>query len=355
MATSPNTANTLSCTYGTFDATTLYIDTAASTNTTCWPLTATAYLGVRRSYTASATDSSSCTKGLQALQLVQWLATNSSITATTDYQQNPRPAELSFIYDDITNVLNSITCDGTTMLITLPNIWSLSAGVAGFGIAFAVLGLLGIIASLVVVAMYHSHPVIKSASTWFVFTSMFGVGLMFASIFFLVSDVNSANCAAFDWFLNVGFTMTFAPLLAKTWRIYRIFGRKKLSVVKVTNRKLGVIVATIITCELIIMSLWQGISPLQPVVSTDYSGTTYTQYTECSTVDEGSNFLIAVAVMKASMLLYGAILAFSTRRVTDHFNESQIDCMVHLQCDLFGWNHRCHHYICWSGGRCERH
>lgn len=242
----------LSCAYDTFNPIDLSINTVQSTNMSCWPLTATAYLGIRKSYSASSTDSGSCTKGIQSLQLVQWLATNPALKSTTDYQLNPRPSEIDFVATTITNTLNAITCDGKTLLIMLPSIWEMSPAVAGFGNALAVLGLLGIVTALTIVGMYRSNSVMKSASTWFVFTSLFGVGMMFVSIFFLVSDVTTANCSAFNWFVNVGFMLAFAPLLAKTWRIYRIFGRKKLSVVKVTNQKLGVIVAIIISLELLL-------------------------------------------------------------------------------------------------------
>ena len=178
---------------------------------------------------------------------------------------------------------------------------------------------------MAVVAFYRNHPVMRSASSWFVLTSLSGVALMFLSLVFWVSQASVATCNAFSWCLNLGFMLTFGPLFAKTWRIYRIFGRKKLSVIKISNRRLGVMVSTFISAEIAILAIWQAVGPLQPVVTTQITGSPAVehQYIQCGTSGDGSRFLIVIGVTKGLLLLYGALLAFSTRRVTDHFNESQ--------------------------------
>jgi phosphate transport system substrate-binding protein len=325
VSTSSTSNSMIACITDTFSVSTLSINPQASSNPACWPFTTAVYLAVRNSYTAAATDTSQCEQGLKALKFVQWLITTPLLDAATHSQSSPRPAGLFNIESAIIDALNNVTCDGTTMLITLPVVWSLTSAASGFGIAMSVIGLIGILGLLILVAVYRNHPVMRSASPWFVFTSLSGVGLMLISLFFWVSNATVANCNAFSWCINLGFMLTFAPLFAKTWRIYRIFGRKKLSVIKISNRKLGLMVSTFISAEIAILSVWQAVGPLQPVVTMQTTGNPVIehQYTQCGTVGDGSRFLIVIGVTKGVLLLYGALLAFSTRRVTDHFNESQ--------------------------------
>ena len=315
----------LACLTDTFTASILSANPRASNNPTCWPLTLVASLVVRASYTAASTDTSNCQSGLEALQLVQWLVTLPLLDLTTTSQSSPRTVMLPNIKTAVVNALNAVTCDGRTMLITLPVIWSLSTAASGSGIAMSAVGIIGILVVLTLVTLYRNHPALRSASPRFVLTSLSGVALMLVAVFFWVSDTTVANCNAFNWCINLGFILTFAPLFAKTWRIYRIFGRKKLSVIKISNRKLGLIVLGIISAEVLILCVWQAVGPLHPVITTQTTGSPAVEhlYTQCGTTGDGSKMLIVVGVTKGALMLYGALLAFSTRRVTDHFNESQ--------------------------------
>ena len=323
ISSSPDTM--LACATDTFWVPTLALNPQASSNPGCWPYTSAIYLAVRTWYTAAATDSSNCDRGLKALQFAQWLIATPLLDAATRSQSSPRPADLPNIESAIIDALNNVTCDGTTMLITLAVVWSLSVGVSAFGITMSVIGLIGILAALTLVALYRNHPVMRSSSWWFVFTSLGGVGLMLIGLLFWVSEATAANCNAFSWCTNLGFMLTFSPLFAKTWRIYRIFGGKKLNVVKISNRKLSTMVLFFISAETLILSIWQAVGPLQPVMTMQTTGSPAVehQYIQCGTLGDGGRFLIVIGVTKGALLLYGALLAFSTRRVTDHFNESQ--------------------------------
>ena len=315
----------IACTTDTFDASNLSLNLEASLDPTCWPLTMVAYLAVRRSYAGKAKDTSQCDRGLKALQFGNWVLTNQSLDVATRSQSSPRPATLPKIQSAITERLDAVTCDGTTMLVTLPVIWSLSAHIRTFGIAMSIIGLLTILVGLVIVLLYIKSPVMRSASPWFMLRSLIGISLMFIGTLFLVSNPSLINCGAVAWFLNLGFILTFAPLFAKAWRVYRIFGRKKLGVIKISDARLAIMVGLFMFIEFLILSTWQAVSPLQPIISIQESESPRMdyQYTQCGTLDPGQNFLIVVGITKTVMLVYGALLAFSTRRVTDHFNESQ--------------------------------
>ena len=53
----------------------------------------------------------------------------------------------------------------------------------------------------------------------------------------------------------MGLKFTFAPLFAKTWRIYRIFGVRKLKVIALTNRRLLLLCGALLSIELVLMAV----------------------------------------------------------------------------------------------------
>ena len=264
---------------------------------------------------------------LSALQYLQWLFTAVEVDAVATSSNVVRFPSLSASIQALyVSALDSVLCDGSTLLVTLPIIWQVSSGVStGVGV-LCLLGAGVCVCLIVYTWLYRCHPVIRSSSPAFLSTSLFGVVVVLCGTFVLVQPASSMACSALAWLWSFGFSLTFAPLFAKTWRIYRIFGRKKLSVIKISNAKLAVLVYAILTLDLVLMSVWQAISPLQPYTATQYTGSSSpqlrTEYSQCGVEGAGKTMLAAVAVSKGVLLLFGALMAFTTRKVTSTFNES---------------------------------
>lgn len=223
------------------------------------------------------------------------------------------------------SALNSVVCNDETLLITLPIVWSLSEALFAASLAAAIIGFVVTNALAIYVIVQHRHPIIRSASPLFLLISLFGVQLLFGSVIALVSDVSAMSCSAFSWLVNLGLMVTFVPLFARVWRIYRIFGRKKLSVVRLSNRKLMFLVGVFWMIELAFMAAWQGAGQLQPVLTVKWEGTPSREhyYTQCSTQGgAGDAFFGIAAAEKGALLFFGALMAFSTRKVQSKFNES---------------------------------
>jgi len=66
----------------------------------------------------------------------------------------------------------------------------------------------------------HRAPVIRAATPSFCAVSIVGAVFMLASNFFSTLVVDDAQCAAAAWLLTIGFTLTFAALFIKTFRIW---------------------------------------------------------------------------------------------------------------------------------------
>ena len=299
---------------------------------------------IRKSYTSTAIDGTSCDRGLDALQYLYWLFSNTQVDALVGPVDVVSFSSLSpDIQAAYIAALDAVTCDGETLLITLPTVWQLTGGIAAFAQAACVLGI--ILCLTVAAAVLHNrhHPVIRSASPPFLFMSVAGVLVLFASGFLLVSAASSGICSAVSWSVMLGLQLTFAPLFAKTWRIYRIFGRKKLSVVQISNKKLMAIVAAILALDAVLVAVWQGTGPLTPIVTTINATNSagklvINQYTQCGVGAGNATTLFAViCIEKGVLFVFGALMAFTTRRVSSTFNESQgISLSIYNVCFTIG-------------------
>ena len=294
---------------------------------------------LRTDYYSAAGNSSGCDRGYDTLLFLQWFYSTALIDGAVSSENEVRVSALSpLILHGYLAALAAVTCDTETLLVTQPVAWQLSPGIAGFVNALSALGLLGCLALGLVVFVYRSHPVMRSASPIFLLLSLAGVGLMFTSGFLLVARVSSASCAGFSWLLNFGLTLCFAPLFAKTWRIYRIFGRKKLSVVLISNARLLLLCAALLALEAVLQAAWTAVGQLSPMlslvttssqtvlsVSTGVTRFVIDSYSQCGVAAGSSSqsLFIAVMVEKAAVFCFGALMAFTTRKVHSTFNESQ--------------------------------
>ena len=214
-------AGLTACVANVFDAATLTVDFNDSPDPTCWPTSQQLVTLIRKRYYSTATNTSSCKRGLDALQYLQWLFTDDNITPLLEASNFLRIPSAAFpqVPPAYVAALDSVLCDDTTLLITLPTVWSTSVIVSSFVSALSGLGILLTVAVICLIGLYYRHPAIRSSSPPFVLLSMLGIICLFVSAIVLVSPPAEDTCKALNWLWNLGFDLTFAPLFAKTWRI----------------------------------------------------------------------------------------------------------------------------------------
>ena len=330
------------CAYDTFDAAFLSSGqplalSVGSTNLSCYSATQQVTAVLRTRYSSTAVDTSNCDRGYDALQFLSWFYSTASIDELVNSVAEVRVSSLlPKILSAYTAALQAVTCDGETLLVTQAVPWTLSSGIASFVYALSAMGVIGCLVLCGLMWEYRTHPIVRSASPLFLLLSVVGVAFIFGSGFALVSNVTTVSCSTFSWLLNFGLLLSFAPLFAKTWRIYRIFGRKKLSVVAISNRKLLSMVVVLVAVELLLMAIWQAVGELQPIasnvttssqvvlsVSTDTTRLIVDQYVQCGVPAGASKTMFIIVVLeKGCMFVFGALMAFTTRKVKSTFNES---------------------------------
>jgi phosphate transport system substrate-binding protein len=289
----------------------------------CWPLSTLLSFVVKVSY-SSAKGVDVCTQGLHSLEFINYVQSTHSLSKPMDAFAQIRLADNSLIARYALNQLNTATCDHQAMLIILPIIYSISSAIHNFAIAIAAIGFIGTVISAILVVSYRLNVVIRSSSTPFLCIILLGMSLLLGAIPAWASTPTNASCSAFLWLVNMGFMCLFCPLFAKTWRVWRIFSGSHLRIVKISNQKLMAITGAVLLADIILIAVWQGIAPLVPIEYDRIIGSDQHLFTHCSVRSTGSGviFVGLVAAEKAGLLLFGAIMAFSTRNVKGSFNES---------------------------------
>ncbi|KAJ3189717.1 hypothetical protein HDU85_000001 [Gaertneriomyces sp. JEL0708] len=196
---------------------------------------------------------------------------------------------------------------------------------SALGGVFASLAVLFIVLGLVATAMivfYRNEGVIKKAS-WKSLT-LIALGTSIASIspLLYIGTPNKAMCVLQPIVLNVGFGLTFSNLLAKTWRVYKIFFNTKMMIAPINDVKLFYFSAGIVVIELIISIVW---------VTYDAPSVSIIKMTEVKhmLMCQSSDASFQKRMTAVSMAFNGVLLAlttylsYQTRDVRAEYNESK--------------------------------
>lgn len=312
----------------------------------CWPLTAGASLALGSSYSSqralggartvpptllsavTGRPFSPCVRAQKTLELVRWLQVSPQLSAAAINSGCVRLSDFAAVQDyNVDHLLNSATCDGKRILITLPLVWSVSASATIFAVVAVSLLTIAFLVTLAVLYMFKSHAAIRGASPIFLAQVVLGLALMAGSLVAWASPVTRSSCMAFQWLVNLGFTLSFSPLFAKTWRIYQIFTTRRIKVAKITNVKLVWMVVLMLLWELVILTAWTEVSPMQPTLferATTQADGAMRHTSHCAVASgAGKAFLAVEGAFKALLLILGSVYGFSTRHVSASYSESQ--------------------------------
>ena len=139
-----------------------------------------------------------------------------------------------------------------------------------YGFTLSVIIVMSALGCSVWVFLHALHPVVKAAQPIFLHVMCAGILVMGLSIIPLGIDDSSASddgcsmaCMAFPWLLSIGFSIAYAALFSKVWRINQIVaGAKKYKRVDVSTRDVMVPFVVICTLNVTLLSVWSGVDPL---------------------------------------------------------------------------------------------
>ncbi|KAG7263556.1 hypothetical protein CRUP_011494 [Coryphaenoides rupestris] len=192
------------------------------------------------------------------------------------------------------------------------------------------LAVLGIGATLFVVATFVRHndtPIVRASGRELSYVLLTGIFLCYVITFLMIGKPDAGVCAFRRIFLGLGMCISYAALLTKTNRIYRIFERGKQTVAAprfISPTSQIAVASSLICVQLLGVLVWFAVDPPNTLVD----------YDEQKTVDPA----LARGVLKCDItdlqiicsLGYSILLmvtctvyAIKTRDVPEDFNEAK--------------------------------
>lgn len=208
----------------------------------------------------------------------------------------------------------------------------ISTGLRAGGLAMA--GLIVVLSiSLSIWTQINSNQrAIRASQPIFLHFICLGTLLMGASIIPLSFDDKVAStrgcdiaCMSFPWLFVVGWCTAVSALFTKTHRVNRIFHRPNFRRAKVTAADVMKPMAASVAASVLILSVWTVLDPLKwtrDVEDTDIFGRWSESRGYC-TSDKALAYVIPVAVLCFSVLLFAMYEAYIARKISTEFAESE--------------------------------
>lgn len=193
-------------------------------------------------------------------------------------------------------------------------------------LAFAALTTVAICSSIILIAwtFYHrKHPILHSSSPMFLMIILFGSILLYSSIFAWMLQAATASCYLRYWLLCLGFVLTFGSLFAKTWRIMVLFYTNSMSVFKISNSQLLIILGILIAIQVILLSIWSGLT--HPYSTFQIVDQYYPSenFLICSSNSSSLVMMIIIVVYLGLLTLTGVYITIKNWNVSKLYNESR--------------------------------
>ena len=152
------------------------------------------------------------------------------------------------------------------------------------------------------------------------------LGLIFIelAVVFMSVSTSTISCTLNDVFLLLGVSLIISILMAKTYRIYRIFQNPTAEAVRITDKHLLIFTCAICVGTIILLVLYDVLGGgLVPVTKTAELNPFYL-FVICEVKNSTIQviFLIVFYVYFVSLFAIAGVLAFLTRKTTVDFNES---------------------------------
>ncbi|XP_052413977.1 metabotropic glutamate receptor 4-like isoform X1 [Carassius gibelio] len=192
------------------------------------------------------------------------------------------------------------------------------------------IAILGIIATLFVVVTfirYNDTPIVKASGRELSYVLLTGIFLCYATTFLMISTPDVGICSLRRIFLGLGMSISYAALLTKTNRIYRIFEQGKMTVSAprfISPASQLVITFSLISVQLLGVCIWFAMDPSQALIDYEDQRTADPEMArgvlKCDISD-----LSLICLLGYSMLLMVTctVYAIKTRGVPETFNEAK--------------------------------
>eukprot|EP00638_Chattonella_subsalsa_P003175 CAMPEP_0117740944 /NCGR_PEP_ID=MMETSP0947-20121206/4628_1 /TAXON_ID=44440 /ORGANISM="Chattonella subsalsa, Strain CCMP2191" /LENGTH=816 /DNA_ID=CAMNT_0005557125 /DNA_START=123 /DNA_END=2573 /DNA_ORIENTATION=+ len=219
----------------------------------------------------------------------------------------------------------SVTCEGGVSLpqeVTVDCDYVPTFSKIGVTVIFVtVMGAVVGLSLLLFVILMHKQPWIKSAQPGCLVIYIGSAILVSLSYLLTLGKANGVQCAARVWLFHVSFTSMFGSLFLKVYKVWRIFGYKKLKKLVITFVDLLKGLAVLIFIDILILSVWMIIDPIRVVHVVDYvANVGEIDYHYCKL---NTTFTTLLGMFHLGLVLFGMYMSYEVRAISDRFSETR--------------------------------
>uniref|UniRef100_A0A672ZJS0 Glutamate receptor, metabotropic 4 n=1 Tax=Sphaeramia orbicularis TaxID=375764 RepID=A0A672ZJS0_9TELE len=194
-------------------------------------------------------------------------------------------------------------------------------------VLIAVVGIMATLFVVVTFIRYNDTPIVKASGRELSYVLLTGIFLCYATTFLMISTPDVGICSLRRIFLGLGMSISYAALLTKTNRIYRIFDQGTMSVSAprfISPASQLVITFTLASVQLLGVCIWFVVDPSKAIIDYEDQRTSNPVLArgllKCDISD-----LSLICLLGYSMLLMVTctVYAIKTRGVPETFNEAK--------------------------------
>ncbi|KAM9510690.1 metabotropic glutamate receptor 6-like [Guaruba guarouba] len=198
---------------------------------------------------------------------------------------------------------------------------------AAVPLALATLGLMATAFVLLTFIKHHETPIVKASGRELSYVLLVGIALVYAITFLMVAEPGVGVCAMRRLFLGLGMSLSYAALLTKTNRIYRIFEQGKRSVTPprfISPTSQLVITFALSGMQLVGAAMWLLLRPPHALVDYEMGRTPDPEdargVLRCDMAEGATLACLAHALL---LMLTTTVYAVKARGVPETFNEAK--------------------------------
>lgn len=196
------------------------------------------------------------------------------------------------------------------------------------GIVFLVLTVIALIISIsfsFLFWFYRDEKVVKKTSPFFSQLILIGIDLCLLSQIFWGVSQTSFTCFVKVWLLAIGFGLIMGNLLAKTYRIFKIFTNVQVTQLVMKDTDLLKFSIVILAIEVALLCVYCFVSGTPRPINIQSTSDSLLLIIQCSVP---SGFIqtfgtITLLVFNGLLILCGVVIAYVSRHVESSFNESK--------------------------------
>jgi 7 transmembrane sweet-taste receptor of 3 GCPR len=221
----------------------------------------------------------------------------------------------------------------------------LSRGIQVTGLILAGVAVIGAISSGCWGYIYRAHKLVRANQPEFLYLLCFGAALIATSSIFVAFDESdgfseeqlSAMCSAFPWFFVIGYLLMYCALFSKLWRLSKLLQMRRKAV---HVRHVLFPCVIIVTCSLIVLTVWQITDPFSWNREGIADSDPYETYGKCTSKKNGSlPFMIPIILLVGITVGTTAVYSWKLRNVQSELAESSwifAGIFIHIQMWLVG-------------------